>query len=140
MTRGHLVFSTIMTLAIAALTIGCGEEAKKPKKAGDKKGHASATPDGAKGGATEGDTATAASDEEKEIQAAIAKLPEADRKLAEAQGVCPVSNEPLGSMGMPLKVTVKDRDVFLCCDGCKGKIEKDPDTYLTKLDEKKTKE
>ncbi len=66
----------------------------------------------------------------------LAKLSEADRAVAEKQKVCPVSGEPLGSMGVPVKVTVKDRDVFLCCEGCKSAILDDPDTYLAKLDGK----
>lgn len=66
----------------------------------------------------------------------LAKLPEADRAIADAQKVCPVSGEPLGSMGVPVKVTVKDRDVLLCCEGCKDAILKDPDAYLAKLEGK----
>ena len=66
----------------------------------------------------------------------LAKLSEADRAIADAQKVCPVSGEPLGSMGVPVKVTVKDREVLLCCEGCKTAILDDPDTYLAKLDGK----
>jgi len=66
----------------------------------------------------------------------LAKLSEADRAIADAQKVCPVSGEPLGSMGVPVKVTVKDRDVLLCCEGCRSAILDDPDKYLAKLDEK----
>ncbi|HUT89446.1 MAG TPA: hypothetical protein VMY37_08115 [Thermoguttaceae bacterium] len=66
----------------------------------------------------------------------LAKLSEADRAIAVKQKVCPVSGEPLGSMGVPVKVTVKDRDVLLCCEGCKTAILDDPDTYLAKLDGK----
>ena len=60
-----------------------------------------------------------------------------DRKLIEKQKVCPVSGEPLGTMGDPVKVVVKGRTVFLCCDGCKEALMADPDKYLKKLDEKK---
>lgn len=60
-----------------------------------------------------------------------------DKELIEKQKVCPVMNKPLGSMGKPVKVTVKDRTVFLCCAGCKKKLLADPDKYLKKLDEKK---
>jgi hypothetical protein len=63
----------------------------------------------------------------------IRQLPEADAELALVQKTCPVTDEPLGSMGVPIKVTVKDRDVFVCCDGCKGAVEDDPDTYLAKV-------
>jgi YHS domain-containing protein len=65
---------------------------------------------------------------------ALAKLSPADRELAEKQKVCPVSGEPLGAMGTPYKVTVKDREVFLCCPGCESKIKENPDQYLAKLD------
>jgi YHS domain-containing protein len=75
--------------------------------------------------------------EEEQIAAAIAELPEAERAVAVAQKTCPVGDAPLGSMGMPYKVTVKGHDVYLCCEGCKGALEKDPDKYLAKLDEKK---
>jgi hypothetical protein len=64
----------------------------------------------------------------------LAELSEADRALAEKQKVCPVTGEPLGSMGAPVKITVKDRTVFLCCSGCEAAIKKDPDKYLAKLD------
>jgi len=64
----------------------------------------------------------------------LAALPEADRALAEKQKVCPVSGEPLGSMGKPVKVEVKGRTVFLCCEGCEPALKKDPDKYLAKLD------
>ena len=68
-----------------------------------------------------------------EVSANLAKLPAADRAAAEKQHHCPVSGELLGSMGVPIKVTVKDREVWLCCDGCKDKLMADPDKYLAKL-------
>ena len=66
-------------------------------------------------------------------EAELAKLSPEDRQLAEKQKVCPVSGEPLGSMGKPYKVTVEERDVFLCCKGCEDAIKKDPAKYLAKL-------
>jgi len=60
-----------------------------------------------------------------------------DRELIEKQKTCPVTDQPLGSMGKPVKVIVKGRTVFLCCAGCKTKLLADPDKYLKKLDEKK---
>jgi YHS domain-containing protein len=45
-----------------------------------------------------------------------------------------VTEEPLGSMGTPVKATVKGRTVFLCCEGCEGDLKKDPDKYLARLD------
>jgi hypothetical protein len=63
-------------------------------------------------------------------------LDEADRKLAEQQKTCPVSGNLLGTadMGKPCKITVKGRTFFLCCDGCKEEVDKDPDGVLKKLD------
>ena len=58
------------------------------------------------------------------------------RRCGVCQKVCPVSGEPLGSMGVPVKVTVKDRDVLLCCEGCRSAILDDPDKYLAKLEGK----
>jgi YHS domain-containing protein len=66
---------------------------------------------------------------------ALAKLSEEDRALAEKQEACPVSGQPLGSMGTPYKVTVQGREVFLCCSGCESKIKDDPEEYLAKLSE-----
>jgi len=75
--------------------------------------------------------------EEEKIAAAIAELPEAERAAATAQKTCPVGDAALGSMGMPIKVTVKGQDVYLCCEGCKETLEKNADKYLAKMAEKK---
>lgn len=63
----------------------------------------------------------------------LAKLSAEDRALAEKQRTCPVTDEPLGSMGAPVKVTIKGRTVFLCCAGCEDELKSDPDKYLAKL-------
>lgn len=68
-----------------------------------------------------------------EYAEAFAELSQPDRALAEKQKVCPVSGEPLGSMGRPYKVTVKGQEVFLCCQGCEDKIKENPEEYLAKL-------
>ena len=58
---------------------------------------------------------------EAKIKSAMGKLPDADRRLAEAQKICPVRKDsPLGSMGVPIKLTIQDQPVFLCCKGCEG--------------------
>jgi len=67
------------------------------------------------------------------IANALASLSPADRAAAERQKVCPVTDEPLGSMGSPLKISLKGRDVFLCCEGCKDALQDDPDAFLAKL-------
>lgn len=73
------------------------------------------------------------------IEEALAQLSAEERAAAQSQKVCPVSDEALGSMGKPVKVTVKGREVFLCCSGCRKAIEGDPDEYLAKLDSEQAK-
>ena len=68
-----------------------------------------------------------------EIEAGLSKLVPAERKLAEAQRTCPITGEPLGSMGMPPKVVLAGKTVFLCCNGCRKKAEADPDKTLAKV-------
>ncbi|MEJ7639273.1 MAG: hypothetical protein WKF75_15180 [Singulisphaera sp.] len=57
----------------------------------------------------------------------------ADRPRALRQKTCPVTGKPLGSMGVPPKIAVKGRVVFLCCDGCTAAVEASPEEYLAKL-------
>jgi len=66
---------------------------------------------------------------------ALAELSPADRELAETQEVCPVSGQPLGSMGTPYKVNAEGREVLLCCAGCESQIKENPEKYLAKLSE-----
>jgi hypothetical protein len=56
--------------------------------------------------------------------AEIAKLPADDQTLAKQQVLCPVTMEPLGSMGKPLKVSVNGDSVFVCCKGCVKTVER----------------
>lgn len=77
-----------------------------------------------------------------EVAKAIAELPEAERALALAQKYCPVAamdgrDSLLGSMGMPHKVTLDGKDVYLCCEGCVETAEKDSAATLAKTDELK---
>jgi len=63
----------------------------------------------------------------------IAELPAEDRELALAQRTCPITGKPLGSMGVPYKITLRGRPVFLCCKGCAGKAKNAPEETLKKL-------
>jgi len=63
-------------------------------------------------------------------RAFLAKLPEADRVAAIAQRTCPVTDDLLGADGTPIKVRIRDRDVFVCCTGCVTDLRKDPVRYL----------
>jgi hypothetical protein len=84
-------------------------------------------------------TRTAGSEAE-EIKANLAKLSPEDRALAEQQKYCAVQTESrLGSMGVPIKVLVKDQPVFVCCKGCDKTALKDPDKTLRTVKELKEK-
>jgi hypothetical protein len=76
----------------------------------------------------------------KSVREALAKLSPEDRARAEAQRLCPSSNELLGSMGAPVKVTLKGQTVFLCCASCKDEAEKDPEAMLQKIASSKAKD
>lgn len=93
-----------MALLGAVVCVGCGE--KKPAEA----------PKAAETGA---DVDVMGSD----IEKALANLSEADRALAVKQKVCPVTKEPLGSMGEPIKIEKDGQALFICCEGCKEKLE-----------------
>lgn len=50
------------------------------------------------------------------------------------QKTCPVMGEELGSMGPPIPVTVNGQTIYVCCKGCASKVQRDPDTYLRKVE------
>ena len=64
------------------------------------------------------------------VEKAIDELPEADQAAARAQKTCPVTNQLLGSMGAPYRVTVNDKMVFLCCQSCEAEIKANPEKYI----------
>lgn len=112
-------FSMLLTAAVAAMLLaGCADQsgptAPQQSPAVDR-------------------VAAPAEEQSDEVRQALASLSPEDRAVAEKQKTCPVSGEPLGSMGTPYKVTVQDREVFLCCDGCEEEIKAHPDQYLAKL-------
>ena len=53
------------------------------------------------------------------MKAGLAKLSDDDRAAAEKQHMCPVSDHMLGTMGAPVKLTLNDQDVWICCEGCR---------------------
>jgi Cu(I)/Ag(I) efflux system membrane fusion protein len=70
-----------------------------------------------------------------DIKEHLAQLSVEDRKLAEAQAFCVVRKEnALGSMGVPYKLTIEGRPVFLCCEHCKDAALQDPKATLATLD------
>jgi hypothetical protein len=67
--------------------------------------------------------------------AGLQELSAEDRESAMAQKICPVSEEPLGSMGAPERVNVDGREVWICCDGCRDKLLNEPEKYLANLED-----
>jgi hypothetical protein len=68
------------------------------------------------------------------IEAPVEKLSaEDEEQLIAKQKICPVTDEPLGSMGKPVRVVLEGRSVYLCCKGCEAELRRDPKTYLAKL-------
>jgi hypothetical protein len=80
-----------------------------------------------------------AAEKEVKIKEERAKLSEQDRALVEAQEWCVATPHRLGEMGPPVKVMVKDKPVFLCCDGCEAEALANPDKTLAKVEELKAK-
>jgi YHS domain-containing protein len=63
----------------------------------------------------------------------VSKATSADAAGIANQQVCPVMDEPLGAMGTPIKVTVGDMPIYLCCKGCIKRIQAEPAKYLAKV-------
>ncbi len=63
-----------------------------------------------------------------------AKMSNEDRAAVAAQEWCVVMQDSqLGSMGAPVKITIKGQSVYLCCASCKRKAEADPEKTLAVL-------
>jgi Cu(I)/Ag(I) efflux system membrane fusion protein len=70
---------------------------------------------------------SAEDDEDAKVKAGLAKLSAGDRKLAEAQKLCPVLRTRLGSMGRPVTLVLDGQPVFLCCKGCEAEARDHPE-------------
>ena len=68
-------------------------------------------------------------DEIKEIKT----LPADEQDAALKQAKCPVSDEALGSMGAPIKVTAEGKTFYICCKGCAKEVETNPKEVVAKL-------
>ena len=113
-------------LLVTLLLAGCSGQPEERPKADDK----AANTDGAPGKGAEA-----------EALANVKKLSPEDRKLAEEQRFCAVeTGNPLGSMGVPVKVIVKGQPVFLCCDGCETKAKAHADRTLARVQQLKEKQ
>ncbi len=80
---------------------------------------------------------TTPQDEDANVKAYLAQLSSPDRRLAEAQKVCPVQKNRLGTMGTPVKLLLNGEPVFLCCTGCVKDAETDPNKTLAAVTEMK---
>ncbi len=88
-----------------------------------------------KGKATANGPATLAKALElKKATAAMAKLGAEDRAAAEDQRFCAVMEKSrLGTMGVPVKLSVSGEPVFLCCKACTERAQADPKATLAKV-------
>ena len=64
----------------------------------------------------------------------IRQLRKVDCPTAMFQRVCPVTGAPLGSMGVPIKITLRGKTLYLCCKGCIAKARRAPVETLKKLE------
>lgn len=111
-------FCAAVSVAVFVLVIGCRDDGNgRPSAAGAGTGQQPKSTDPA----------------EDEIQAERAKLSPEDRMLVDAQEWCVTSGERLGSMKAPIKLTVKDQPVFICCAGCRTRALADPDATLAQV-------
>ncbi|MBL4883567.1 MAG: efflux RND transporter periplasmic adaptor subunit [Planctomycetaceae bacterium] len=67
------------------------------------------------------------------IQKALSQLSKEDYDLAVKQGICPVAEMELGSMGTPIKIDIRGTPVFICCKGCEESLLESPEGYLEGL-------
>ena len=82
---------------------------------------------------------TTPNDPEAKITAALAKLAPADKALAQSQQYCAVlTDSRLGSMGTPIKLTIRGQTVFVCCAGCRDEAIQEADRTLKRVKEKRT--
>ena len=71
--------------------------------------------------------------------ATLKKMPEPDQSAALAQKICPVGEDEdgkpnhLGAMGKPIKVDLKGKTAFVCCQSCVDDAKKDPEKALAKI-------
>jgi RND family efflux transporter MFP subunit len=79
---------------------------------------------------------SALADPAENISAMFAKLPPADRALAQAQTYCAVrQTNQLGSMGVPVKIVLHGQAVFLCCSGCIEQAKANPENTLQQAEQ-----
>lgn len=130
----NLLSSSLLISALSLVSLaGCGSEPAKPVETANPPAAVAPAEVVAKPAAPAPPAAkpVALNAEEK---SEIAKLTlKVDQDAALAQAKCPVSGEPLGSMGVPIKLTSEGKSLFVCCKGCTKDFEKDPKAVFAKL-------
>jgi hypothetical protein len=101
--------------------IGCTKSPSTPK------------PDAPKADTVQTKGTELAPEQETKIQAALAKLSDIDRPLAQAQKFCPIQKTRLGSMGKPDRIEIEGQPVFLCCSGCADDARAEPKKTLDQV-------
>jgi membrane fusion protein, copper/silver efflux system len=76
---------------------------------------------------------------DKRAEVALSKLGAQDRRLAEAQRLCPITDNRLDSMGVPVKLTLNGEPIFLCCEGCVDEAKANAVPVLAKVGQLKAK-
>ena len=127
------LFASIAILTLIVAFIGCNKSTTDSATTDTPPAQA-AHADHDHGDHAEHGDAAGQTDMEK-MKAALAKLSPEDAASAEKQHFCPVSGEMLGTMGAPQKVDVNGQQVWICCDGCRDSLLKNPDEYLAKLNQ-----
>lgn len=117
----------LVVLLAAAAPLACSDPEKAPN---DTHEH-----DGTHEHAGHGDVETPEAPPPPDEREGLLGLDEELRAAAVAQDVCPVSGEPLGSMGTPYVKQVDGMTVFLCCRSCERRFDSDPGKYLAKIGE-----
>jgi Cu(I)/Ag(I) efflux system membrane fusion protein len=76
---------------------------------------------------------------DRRTEIALGKLSAEDRRLAEMQRFCPVTDNRLGSMGVPVKLTLKGEPLFVCCEACVDEATTNAERTLAKVGQLKAK-
>ncbi len=126
---------SLMAIALFAFVlIGCGTEPSPNTTPTADTGHGDDEHgDDEHGDHDHGDHKDGGKSDMEKMEIELAKFTPEDAASAKKQHMCPVTDEMLGSMGAPIKVDVDGKTVWICCKGCKGKLLKNPEKYLAKL-------
>ena len=53
--------------------------------------------------------------------------------------MCPIRNEPLGTMGVPVQIVLNGTPLFVCCKACVAEAQADPAKTVAQVEEYKRK-